>query len=338
MIALLMTPIAALATALAFSAPVVAVVTPDYTIDCNAGATQGGITFENLPVGSNQWIYTVTLPGTAIATKTVSISNCDLHIARNAYPSNFVINATNPARDGTYTINVPVDAAGDVWGYNIWSSPDVTYIIEFRNFAPPPPPPAAQVTATSSGGGSASATDADSDGTWDLSATADANFSFSNWSCDNGTPASSSSASTTISPSVDTACTANFSPISTFDVQGLGYWKKADLSSPQLPTNLGNYSVDSQWRANNVFRSTNCGVKNFDATGCLAGHLLVAKLNVSSGAIAFCIAWIIEDADDFLEDIGYNGPNRYSLNKGQRSEAIYLKDWLELYSKYGCFE
>src|SRR5207247_14062 len=63
-----------------------------------------------------------------------------------------------------------------------------------------------------------------------------------------------------------------------------GYWKN-HLSTAQLPQSLGSYTVDSYDKATAVYNGMNCSnVQDQNAIGCLAGHLLAAKLNVANGA------------------------------------------------------
>jgi uncharacterized repeat protein (TIGR02543 family) len=63
-------------------------------------------------------------------------------------------------------------------------------------------------------GGTVTATDANSDGTWDLVATPNAGYTFAGWSCSaSQTPASASSATTTVVPTANTTCTASFTPV-----------------------------------------------------------------------------------------------------------------------------
>jgi uncharacterized repeat protein (TIGR02543 family) len=63
-------------------------------------------------------------------------------------------------------------------------------------------------------GGTVTASDANSDGTWDLVATPNAGYTFSGWSCNaSQTPASASSATTTVLPTANTTCTASFTAI-----------------------------------------------------------------------------------------------------------------------------
>jgi len=85
----------------------------------------------------------------------------------------------------------------------------------------------------------------------------------------------------------------------------------------------------------------NCSsTKPNDAIGCLAGHLLAAKLNVANGALA-CIQPIIDQADTFLSGgtvngvpgITYLGPTgTYKLTTAQRNMAISLKTKLDTYN------
>jgi hypothetical protein len=82
----------------------------------------------------------------------------------------------------------------------------------------------------------------------------------------------------------------------------------------------------------------NCGSsKDQDAIGCLAGHLLSAKLNVANGSDT-CINATIAAADTFLAGIPYNGPTgTYTLTAAQRAQAISLKTAFDKYNNgKGC--
>lgn len=137
------------------------------------------------------------------------------------------------------------------------------------------------------------------------------------------------------------ACSVTFNREPAIKAQGLGYWKTTGLFGLDLTVetvNLGTYSIDSFSKASGVFNATNCGVKNYDALGCLAGHLLTAKFNVLAGVDAVCVATTIADADAFLIDRSYTGPSKSprALNKSQRSQAISLKNNLEYFNENGC--
>ena len=69
-----------------------------------------------------------------------------------------------------------------------------------------------------------------------------------------------------------------------------------------------------------------------DAVGCLAGHLLAAKLNVANMANPY-IQPVVDEADAFLTSIGYVGPSgTYKLTAAQRAYAISLKNSLDAYN------
>lgn len=79
-----------------------------------------------------------------------------------------------------------------------------------------------------------------------------------------------------------------------------------------------------------------------DAIGCLAGHLLAAKLNVANGADS-CIAPTITAADNLLKAIhltsgtpnpkAYSGPtgNYSKITTADRNLAITIKTALDRY-------
>src|SRR5438094_592441 len=116
-----------------------------------------------------------------------------------------------------------------------------------------------------------------------------------------------------------------------------------------LPITLGNYSVLrfslGTQTATAVFNNMNCSTSTAnDAIGCLAGHLLAAKLNVKNLSDP-CIQPVIDKADAFLKGqsvtyagitatgVNYIGPGgTYSLDTKQRNLAIALKNALDKYN------
>ncbi len=115
-----------------------------------------------------------------------------------------------------------------------------------------------------------------------------------------------------------------------------GYWKNHPTQATALlPYTLGNYSVGDFATVTAVFNAMNCGIANNQsqsAVGCLAGHLLAAKLNVKNGADG-CIRPTIALTDAFLISVGYSGPTAYyTLPAAQRSTAIGLKTTLDQYN------
>jgi hypothetical protein len=135
----------------------------------------------------------------------------------------------------------------------------------------------------------------------------------------------------------------------------LAYWKhhKAPVSATCGPSNgcrrtgpwtsqflsqtLGGYSVDTTQEAIAVWAAKNCGSsKAPQVIGCLAAHLLAAKLNVANAA-STCIAGTLAGADAFLTGVTYAGPSgTYPLTSGQRDLAIQLKNTLKAYNNGSC--
>ncbi|MCU0504425.1 MAG: hypothetical protein MUE82_01420 [Chloroflexi bacterium] len=125
-----------------------------------------------------------------------------------------------------------------------------------------------------------------------------------------------------------------------------GYWKNHLAYDPKTPNNpwvakyltitLGSYAVDSTAKATAVFNGMNCSKSgDQNSVGCLAGHLLAAKLNVANGANP-CIGATITSADAFLVGIPYVGPaGKYVLSAAQRATAISLKSALDGYNNGG---
>jgi hypothetical protein len=132
-----------------------------------------------------------------------------------------------------------------------------------------------------------------------------------------------------------------------------GPWAKPCLIGPPVLV-LGNYSVGTISLAGQVFDGMNCSSsKPQDAIGCLAGHLLAAKLNRCSLGTDPCIDNVIALANQFLTNppatqvtfggytatsINYTGPTAtYNLTGPQRSLAVALKTALDRYNNgLGC--
>jgi hypothetical protein len=121
--------------------------------------------------------------------------------------------------------------------------------------------------------------------------------------------------------------------------QKLGYWKNTPSATQALlPQALGTYVVDTLDTANAILQNTNCsGTQPNNAVGCLAGHLLAAKLNLANGVSA-CIQATVVAADALLSTLRYVGPSgSYRLTADQRKAALVLKTGLERYNNgLGC--
>lgn len=103
-----------------------------------------------------------------------------------------------------------------------------------------------------------------------------------------------------------------------------------------LPQTLGTFTVANIGVADGIWGQMNCSSSSDQgAVGCLAGHLLAAKLNVANIANP-CISPTITSADAFLTSVGYSGPTWVgSLTPAQRALAISLKSTLDKYNNGG---
>jgi hypothetical protein len=107
-----------------------------------------------------------------------------------------------------------------------------------------------------------------------------------------------------------------------------GFWKNHQTATEsQLPQTLGTYVVTTFSQAVAIFNAMKCS----DPANCLAGHLLAAQLDVSSGASS-CISPTIVDANTFLTSIGYSGPGSYTLTSSQASQALAFEVTLDSYT------
>ena len=122
---------------------------------------------------------------------------------------------------------------------------------------------------------------------------------------------------------------------------GTGCNNNGPFTKTYLPKSLGGYSVDTILKAAQVFAAMNCSntgsnaQQNQNAIGCLAGHLLAAKLNVANGSPSIAA---IAQADALLSSIPYVGPggNYTGLSATVRAQAIALKTLLDAYNNLTC--
>jgi hypothetical protein len=116
-----------------------------------------------------------------------------------------------------------------------------------------------------------------------------------------------------------------------------GYWKNHQRHAELLlPLTLGSFTVTDFKTVTSVFNGMNCASDSPQtAVGCLAGHLLASTLNVKNNA-SKCIQPTIDQANAFLQSIGYTGPTgTYTLTAEQRALLIQLKDKLDKYNNTG---
>jgi|GEM_PF-5177961 len=133
-----------------------------------------------------------------------------------------------------------------------------------------PAPPVITPAANDAARGSVTATDANADGTWDLVATANAGYVFAGWTCTaSQSPASASSATTTVTPSQNSTCTANFDV-----VQTLG--GKVLKASKTLSDFAGNSAVLTKSIKAKIrkFIAANPTINVFTCTGFRAGNTM----------------------------------------------------------------
>jgi hypothetical protein len=123
--------------------------------------------------------------------------------------------------------------------------------------------------------------------------------------------------------------------------QGSGCSNNGPFTLTYLPKTLGGFNVDTILKAAQVFAAMNCSnsgtnsQQNQNAIGCLAGHLLAAKLNVANGAPTIAA---IAAADALLSSIPYTGPsgNYTGISATTRAQAIALKSLLDAFNNLLC--
>jgi hypothetical protein len=115
-----------------------------------------------------------------------------------------------------------------------------------------------------------------------------------------------------------------------------GTWNGTDCTGGYL----GKFAVKTTTDATNVFNAMNCSntgsnsTLNQNAVGCLAGHLLAAKLNVANGTNT-CITTTIGLADAALSGDHYIGPSGNYTGIANRAYLITLKTALDKYNNGG---
>jgi hypothetical protein len=119
-----------------------------------------------------------------------------------------------------------------------------------------------------------------------------------------------------------------------------GTWNGTDCTGGYLYLSKHQYAVVTTANATAVFNAMNCSntgsnsALNQNAIGCLAGHLLAAKLNVANGSDP-CINTTIAAADLLLAGDHYVGPTGNYTGISNRSAAIVLKTALDKYNNGG---
>jgi hypothetical protein len=120
-----------------------------------------------------------------------------------------------------------------------------------------------------------------------------------------------------------------------------GVWNGTDCTGGYLFNAVHQYAVKTTANATSVFNAMNCSntgsnsSQNQNAVGCLAGHLLAAKLNVADGANT-CIATAIITADGLLSADHYIGPTNSSYTGiTDRAALIAVKNTLDKYNNGG---
>jgi hypothetical protein len=119
-----------------------------------------------------------------------------------------------------------------------------------------------------------------------------------------------------------------------------GTWNGTDCTGGYLSSSVKQYAVKTTANATSVFNAMNCNNTgsnsqlNQNAIGCLAGHLLAAKLNVANGSNP-CISTTITNADALLSGDHYIGPTGNYTGITNRAAAITLKSALDKYNNGG---
>jgi hypothetical protein len=119
-----------------------------------------------------------------------------------------------------------------------------------------------------------------------------------------------------------------------------GTWNGTDCTGGFLYNLKKQFAVTTTAIATNVFNAMNCSNTgsnsqlNQNAIGCLAGHLLAAKLNVANGSNP-CISTTITNSDALLSGDHYIGPSGNYTTITNRAAAITLKNALDKYNNGG---
>jgi hypothetical protein len=119
-----------------------------------------------------------------------------------------------------------------------------------------------------------------------------------------------------------------------------GTWNGTDCTGGYLSGGVHQYAVKTTANATSVFNAMNCSntgsnsAQNQNADGCLAGHLLAAKLNLADGANT-CIASQVTAADALLSGDLYVGPTGNYTTITNRAALILVKNALDKYNNGG---
>jgi len=167
--------------------------------------------------------YTTYAAPRGVVPTIVGLSIAD---AITALGANFVLDI--PAISGAPQSSSPVGATALNDGKIEWQSltgniPYGSVIDYWVYFYIAPAAPVVTAAGAPSLGGTATATDINLDGIWDLIATPAVGYTFTSWGCDaSQIPASTSTATTTVTPSANTTCIATFTAATTYSVTYYG--------------------------------------------------------------------------------------------------------------------
>jgi uncharacterized repeat protein (TIGR02543 family) len=181
-----------------------------------SGSSSGGFELDNLVISSTErtpgtflisdqfysssYFVTFEKNGSTSPSMTDQGSTSAANLSSNTYSrAGFTFSGWNTKADGTgrsLANSAQYSFDSNISLYAVWTPNTVT--------------PAKNLPA----GGTVSASDANSDGTWNLVATPNVGYAFTGWSCNaSQTPASVSSATTTVLPTANTTCTASFTAV-----------------------------------------------------------------------------------------------------------------------------
>jgi hypothetical protein len=129
--------------------------------------------------------------------------------------------------------------------------------------------------------------------------------------------------------SVTQTATGNFTP---------GYWKNhGTATSKLLPLTLGNYTVDTFAKAQDILSGMGCG--SVGVENCMAGMLLATELNLAQGGAKLpCALSAVSAANALLVKYHYNGAGSTpspALSSADAATMMTLHDQLSNYSQDG---
>ena len=267
-----------------------------------SGSTSGGFELDNLVISSTEqtpdeslisdqffsssYFVAFEKNGSASTSMSDQGSTSATNLSSNTYSrTGFTFSGWNTKADGSgrsLANNAEYSFDSNITLYAVWTPNTVTGAVSGLT------------------GGSVSATDVNSDGTWNLVATPNAGYSFVGWSCTaSQTPASASTATTTITPTANTTCTASFEAANYLVTTDTNLIAGGSASATDANTD-GTWDLVATPNAGYSFVGWSCTASQTPATAFIATTTITPTANTTCTATFVAIPYSVTPATNLI--------------------------------------